>query len=178
VFWFFYRFFEWRKRFRSSFIASAMVGITMIIHIAFLYSAVRHFVGFPFERSNMNYGQRRLLLLPLVFLFLCLIYFLYYRKRAKVILEKKGGKRFSSISNILIISVLLILPLLAAIIFTNSCNAERIKREKPLSFKNVQNIEIQRNQNGDIDFWYPLIKKTARALNLDSLENQVIIGKR
>ncbi|MFT3823040.1 MAG: hypothetical protein QM731_03935 [Chitinophagaceae bacterium] len=119
VFWFFYKFFEWRKGFQSSFIASMMVCFTMIVHIALLYSFIRYIGGISIGVLDGSYRQRRLILLPIVMLFSFLVWVIYYGSRALDILEKNSSKKISSGLSILMIIIILVVPLLVAIILTN-----------------------------------------------------------
>ena len=119
VFWFFYRFFEWRKGFQSSFIAGAMVVFTLAIHLLLLYGIVRNFTGIAFPYFSGSYGQRKLMLLPLVVVLFFILYFGYYKKYGDKILSKYGDKKFSKPKNIIFIILLLVVPLIAAIKLTN-----------------------------------------------------------
>jgi hypothetical protein len=115
IFWFFYKFFEWRKGFKSAFIAGAMVGFALVIHLFLLYGIVRYATGFTLPYFSDSYGQRKLMLLPLAIVFFLIIYFGYYRKQAQKILSRYAGNKFSRPINILLIVLLLIVPLMIAI---------------------------------------------------------------
>lgn len=119
VFWFFYKFFEWRKGFKSSFLAAAMVGFAMEIHLALLYAIVRYFTGLSVGGLTGSYGQRRLILLPFAIAWCFIIYYIYYKKKAPDILEKYTNEHFSKTKNILFIILLLVVPLVVAIKLTN-----------------------------------------------------------
>lgn len=94
IFWFFYKFFEWRKGFKSSFIASAMVGLTILVHLGLVHSIIRYFTRFTIGVFSNSYGYNRLILLPVVILWFYILYQFYYKKRADEILEKR--KKISS----------------------------------------------------------------------------------
>jgi hypothetical protein len=119
IFWFFYKFFEWRKDFKSSFIASAMVGLTILIHLGLIHSIIRYFTGFTIGVFSNSYGYNRLILLPLVILWFFILYQFYYKKRADQILEKRMENKFSEPKNIIMAVVLIVVPLLIAIKLTN-----------------------------------------------------------
>jgi uncharacterized membrane protein len=120
VFWFFYKYFEWRKGFQSPSTAATMVGFTITVHIAFLYSLFRYLLGYSIGTFDgaYSYGQRKLMLLPLALLLYYLIYHLYYKRKASSILEQYVDKEFSTARNILIVVSLLVIPLIGIIIFT------------------------------------------------------------
>lgn len=119
IFWFFYKFFEWRKGFKSSFIASAMVGLTILIHLGLIHSIVRYLTGFTIGVFSNSYGYNRLILLPLVFLWFFIVYQLCYKKRASQILEGRKENKFSKPKNIIFVVALIVVPLLLSIKLTN-----------------------------------------------------------
>jgi hypothetical protein len=112
VFWFFYRFFEWRKRFRSVFVATSIVGLTMVLHLALIYSILRSLDLFIVDPWEGSYGRRKYLLIGGAIVFFLLVYLLYYRSNAKGILENYKDKQFSILKNVLIIVMLLVVPLI------------------------------------------------------------------
>ena len=120
IFWFFYRFFEWRKGFESTFLASAMVGLTILIHLGLIHSIIRYFTGFTIGVFSNSYGHNRLILLPLVILWFIVLYFIYYKKNSDKILQKRNANKFSEPKHIILTIVLMVLPLLIAIKLTNS----------------------------------------------------------
>ena len=119
VFWFFYKFFEWRKGFKSFFLPAGMVGLAVLIHLGLAYSIVRYFTGFTVEFLSSSYGYNRLILLPIILFFFFCLYQLYYKKNAERILEKRRIDNFSQPRNILLIILVLVLPLLVSIRLTN-----------------------------------------------------------
>lgn len=119
VFWFFHKFFEWRKGFKSAFLASAMVGLTFIIHVLLAYALLRYFTGIHLGKVNGNYSDRKLLYSPFVIGIFLMTYFFYYKKKSQVILNKKENGNFSNPKNIFYILVILVIPLLLVIFFTN-----------------------------------------------------------
>lgn len=119
VFWFFYKFFEWRKKFKSVFLASAVVGLAIIIHVMLLYNIVRFFTGFNFEMMYRSYDDRKIILLPFVLGLYLIIYFGYYKIKSEYILEKHKLKKISSPLNIIYIFLILAVPLLIAIKFNS-----------------------------------------------------------
>jgi len=111
IFWFFYRFFEWRKGFQSSFLACAMVSLALVIHISLAYQVLSYFAGVKLPYLSGSYGQRRLILMPLVIILFFILYFIYFRRKAADILERYSGKSFSKPINIIFIALLLIFPI-------------------------------------------------------------------
>ena len=122
IFWFFYKPFEWRKGFQSSFIAGAMAGLTLVIHLLLLYRILTYFIGFKLPYFTGNYGQRRLMLLPLVIIFFFILYFGYYKKKTGDILEKYKDKKFSKPKNIFLIILLIAVPLIVVIRLAKTVN--------------------------------------------------------
>ncbi len=116
VFWFFYRFFERRKRFKSVFVATSIVGLAMVLHLALIYSILRSLAVFKVDPWEGSYGKRKYLLMIAAVVFFLLVYLLYYKNNAKEILEQYQGKKFSSSKNVLKIILLLVAPLI--ILFT------------------------------------------------------------
>ncbi|OJW01549.1 MAG: hypothetical protein BGO52_13760 [Sphingobacteriales bacterium 44-61] len=119
LFWFFYKFFEWRKGFKSPLIASAMVGLVILIHIGLIHSIVRYFTGFTIGVFSNSYGYNRLILLPVVILWFYFLYHFFYRKRADKILESRKENKFSEPKNIIFVILLIVVPLIIAIRLTN-----------------------------------------------------------
>jgi len=119
VFWFFYKFFEWRKGFRSSFLSACMVGLAIIIHLGLIHSVLRYFTGFTIGVFTSRYGYNRLLLLPIILSCFFVVYQFYYRKRANDILKHYGEEQVFSIKNILYIVLIMAVPLIIAILLTN-----------------------------------------------------------
>ncbi|MCP9750046.1 hypothetical protein [Ferruginibacter sp. HRS2-29] len=119
VFWFFYKFFEWRKGFKSIFLSAAMVGLTVLIHLLLLYAVIRYFTNTTLGKLNGSYTDRKLLYSPFVIGIFLIVYFFYYRRKSEVVLNKKENDRFSRPINIFYIILILVVPLLLAILFTN-----------------------------------------------------------
>ncbi|OQP64204.1 hypothetical protein A4R26_33735 [Niastella populi] len=119
VFWFFYKFFEWRKKFKSPFLPASMVGLTMIIHLGLIHAFLRYFTGFNIGVISNKYGYNRLILLPIVLLWFFLVYQLYYKKRSDEILKHYSESCFYSLKNILYIILVIVVPLIVAIWLTN-----------------------------------------------------------
>jgi hypothetical protein len=119
IFWFFYKFFEWRKGFQSFFISGTMVAFAVIIHLLLLYNILRYFTGFTIPYFSGNYGQRKLILLPMVIVLFFMLYFGYYKNKGEGILLKYEGKKFSNSKNIIFIIFLLVVPLIIVIKLSN-----------------------------------------------------------
>ncbi len=115
VFWFFYKFFEWRKDFKSVFLASVIVVLSFLIHLMLIYNVLRYFSGFGFDTMNRSYVDRKLILLPFVLVLFLIFYFGYYKFKSEHILEKYKSEKFSKPLNIIYILLILVVPLLIAI---------------------------------------------------------------
>ncbi len=120
IFWFFYKFHQWRDKYDSVSLPSGAVMVTLIIHIGLVYSVFRFFYqSNPLGWGNdLSYGQRKYLMFPFGILFLFLVYF-YYRRKSKAILAKYEGKKPFTIKNILLIVLIMVVPLIIAIRLTN-----------------------------------------------------------
>jgi hypothetical protein len=119
IFWFFYRFFEWRKGFQSVFLSSAMAGLAMLMHLLLGYCLLRYFGLIPISTFTETYTQRKLIILPFVLIFFVILYYGYYKNHAHNILEKRPREKFSRPVNILYMTLILVVPLLIAIRLTN-----------------------------------------------------------
>jgi hypothetical protein len=120
VFWFFYKFHQWRDKYDSVSLPSGAVMVTLIIHIGLVYSIFRFVndsnpLGWG---NNLSYGQRKYLMFPFGILSLVLIYF-YYRKKSKAILARYDGKKPFTVKNILLIILIMVVPLIIMIRLTN-----------------------------------------------------------
>ena len=123
VFWFFYKYFEWKDKDDSTFIPSAVVILTFTFHLILLFSLLRHFTDISIDLipwgKDLSYGQRKYLGMPFVMLLFFLVWYFYYRKKSKAILAKYEGKNPFTVKNILLIILIMIVPLIIAIRFTN-----------------------------------------------------------
>jgi hypothetical protein len=119
VFWYFYKFFEWRKDFKSVFLASAIVGLAIIIHVMLIYNLIKYFTGFSFGIMNGSYTDRKLIFLPFVLAVFLITYYSYYKTQSGYILEKNKLGKISSPLNIFYILLILVVPLLVAIKFNS-----------------------------------------------------------
>jgi len=119
IFWFFYKFFEWRDKYKSPFLAASMVGFVVVIHLSAVYAVFRYFSGSTISLFSDNYAYNRLMLLPIVILFFFIVYRLYYKKKVDEILAKFDERNPFSVKNIAIVVLLIIVPLLFAIKLTN-----------------------------------------------------------
>ena len=119
VFWFFYKYFEWRKGFKSVFLASLIVALALLIHIMLLYSVARYLNLITISQLNKSYVERKVIRLPFVLILYLSVYFFYYKSKAEIILETYKSRKYNSYSNILLASGILLLPLILAITITN-----------------------------------------------------------
>lgn len=121
VFWFFYKFYEWKDKDDSTFIPAGPTVIAGIIHLFLFYSIYRFSTHTnPLEwGTGLSYGQRKYLMFPFVILLFFLVWYFYYRKKSKVILAKYEGKKPFTIKNILLIILIMVVPLIIAIRLTN-----------------------------------------------------------
>lgn len=121
IFWFFYKYFEWKDKDDSTFIPSALVIFSFIIHLFFFYSVYRISThSNPLEwGSGLSYGQRKYLGFPFVMLLFFIIWYFYYRKKARQILSKYEGKKALTAKNIVLVLLIMVVPLIIAIKLTN-----------------------------------------------------------
>lgn len=124
VFWFFYKYFKWKDKDDSTLIPSAFVILTLTFHLMLILSMLRYYTDINIDLmpwgKSLNYGQRKYLGIPFVILLFFLVWFFYYRKRASKILAKYEGKKPFTIKNILLIILIMVMPLLISIWFTNT----------------------------------------------------------
>jgi tellurite resistance protein TehA-like permease len=121
IFWFFYKFHEWKDKDNSSFVPSCVVMVVFIIHVGLRFSIIRYFSGIttPLWGEELSYGQRKYLMFPFAVLLFFLVWFLYYRKKAKYILEKYEGQKPFTVKKIISVVLIIVVPLIIAIKFTN-----------------------------------------------------------
>ena len=121
VFWFFYKYFEWKSKDDSTFIPATLVIFSFIIHLFLIYSIYRYGTHTnPLEwGTGLSYGQRKYLMFPFVILLFFLVWYFYYRKKSKAILSKFEGRKAFTVKNILLIILIMVVPLIIAIRFTN-----------------------------------------------------------
>jgi len=119
IFWFFYKFFEWRDKYKSPFLSSAMVGLVIVIHLSVIYSVIRYLSGYTVGMPSDKYAYNKLILLPFVILLFFFIYKFYYKKREQEILTRFGDRNAFSVRNILIVVFVIVVPLMIAIRLTN-----------------------------------------------------------
>jgi len=123
VFWFFYKYFEWKDKDDSTFIPSAVVILTFTFHLILLFSLFRYFTDININLipwgKDLSYGQIKYLGMPFVILLFILVWRFYYRKKAKIILSKYEGKKPFTIKNIWLIIFIMVVPLIVAIRLTN-----------------------------------------------------------
>ena len=121
VFWFFYKHFEWKNKDDSTLIPAMLVLLSIVIHLAFVYSIYRYSTHTnPLEwGTELTYGQRKLIMFPFAILLFFLVWYFYYRKRSKTIISKYEGKKPFTIKNILLIILIMVVPLIIAIRLTN-----------------------------------------------------------
>ncbi len=121
VFWFFYKFYEWKDKDDSTLVPAAPAVIAGLIHSFLIYSIYRYATHTnPLEwGTGLSYGQRKYLMFPFVILLFFLVWFFYYRKKANEILSKYEGKNPFTVKNILLIILIMMVPLIIAIRLTN-----------------------------------------------------------
>jgi hypothetical protein len=118
VFWFFYRFFEKRKKFRSVFVATSLVGLVILVHISLLYSILNFFSLFRIKSWQGSYGVIKYFLIGIVCIFFLIIYMVYYKRNARKILARYHGGKFSSPENVFKIVLLLVIPLIIVFVLS------------------------------------------------------------
>lgn len=119
VFWFFYRYFEKYKGYKSPFLSAAAVVTALIIHLGLIHSIIRYFTGFNIGTFSTDYTTNKFILLPIVFLAFFICFKLYYQSRTRVILEKYENKNPFSLTNILLILIIMVVPIIAIAVLTN-----------------------------------------------------------
>jgi uncharacterized membrane protein len=118
LFWYFYRFLEWRKGFRSSFVAANLVCVTAIIHLLCAYSIVRFLTGRSFHFGSGTYGYTKLMWMIIVTVISAFVYLSYYKNKADAILRRYEGRCIFHRANVLRILAIFLVPLLVAIILS------------------------------------------------------------
>jgi len=114
IYWFFYKYFIWRKSFRSSIVASSTVGLAIAIHILLVLSIIKVFTGWTIKSflTNYEYGARKwimiLMILPLFFG----LDFFYFRKRKDEILNKYVAQNPFTTKHIALIFLIMLVPLI------------------------------------------------------------------
>jgi hypothetical protein len=119
IFWFFYKYFEWRDKDKSPLLGASVVGFTVTIHFFALYSITRYFYGRTIAIFSKNYAYNKLLMLPFALLFFFLLYILHYKKKADEILEKFSERKPFTVKNIILVVVVIVVPLIFGIKMTN-----------------------------------------------------------
>mgnify|MGYP006990010734 CR=1 FL=1 len=112
IFCFFYHFFERKKKFKSIFVATSIVGLAAGLHLVLLYSIIKKIIGFDFEFSVSTYGERKYFLIVFALVFFLILYFAYYRNKGQEILAECRGQQFLNIRNGAYIIAILFLPLI------------------------------------------------------------------
>lgn len=102
IYWFSFKFFDWRKGFKSSSLSSAMGRLSIASHFLFIHSIVRYFTGWNLGTFSNNYTINKLILLPLAFCFFFIIDKFFYSARKEKILKKYADKEPILVSNILL----------------------------------------------------------------------------
>jgi hypothetical protein len=121
IFWFFYKYFEWKDKDDSTFVPSCLVFLALAFHAILLYSILRYYSGVnPLGwGETLSYGQRKLIMFPFAILMFFLIWYFYYRKKAKQILEARQDRKALTVKNIVLVLLIMVVPLIIAIRFTN-----------------------------------------------------------
>lgn len=121
IFWFFYKYFEWKNKDDSKFIPATLVIFTIVIHLFLLYSIYRFWTHTNALEwgTGLSYGQRKFLIFPFLILIFFIVWYFYYRKKSKTILAKYEGKKPFTVKNILLIILIMVVPLIIAIRLTN-----------------------------------------------------------
>lgn len=75
IFWFFYKYFEWKNKDDSKFIPATLVIFTIVIHLFLLYSIYRFWTHTNALEwgTGLSYGQRKFLIFPFLILNILLI---------------------------------------------------------------------------------------------------------
>lgn len=118
LFWFFYKFFEWRKGFKSTFLSASMVGLAIIVHLGLLHAILRYLTGFNIGVFSNHYGYNRLILLPIVITWF-FIMFQVYKRISNDILRRYNEKYNLNFKTTFYVALILIVPLIISIWLTN-----------------------------------------------------------
>src|SRR5690625_5266873 len=114
VFWFFYKYFEWKDKDDSTFIPSAVVILTFTFHLILLFSLFRYFTDININLipwgKDLSYGQIKYLGMPFVILLFILVWRFYYHNKAKIIISMYECLKQFLIMNILLISLIIVVP--------------------------------------------------------------------
>lgn len=123
IFWFFYKYFEWKDKDDSIFIPSAVVILTLTFHSILLFSLLRYFNIINIDLlpwgKDLSYGQRKYIGIPFIILLFFLVWYFYYRRKSKAILSRYGDKKPFTVKNILLVILIMVVPLIIAIRLTN-----------------------------------------------------------
>jgi hypothetical protein len=118
VFWFFYMFFSKKRNDDSSFTPACAVGVAIIIHAGMIFAIQRYFTGLDIDfRRDLTYGQRKYFFMPFFLIGFVVIWFLFYRKRKKTIINKFKDKDAFTSRNYMLITLILLVPLIIGSIF-------------------------------------------------------------
>ena len=121
IFWFFYKFFEWKEKSRSTLIPAMIVVIAFMFHLGLVYSLFRYITHQnPLEwGGDLSYSDRKYLGMPFVLVIYLLIWHFYYRKRAARIMNSYEGKKPFTVRNIIFVLLITVVPLIIAIRLVN-----------------------------------------------------------
>lgn len=121
VFWFFYKYFEWKDKDDSTFIPTTLVVLCFCIHVFLGYSIYRvatHSNLLEWQ-TQLKYGQNKYVLILFIVIIMVIIWLLYYKKRATMIIGHYKDKKPFTVKSIFIITLIMIVPLVIAVLLTN-----------------------------------------------------------
>ena len=124
IFWFFYKYFEWRIYTRSPLLGYCMVAAAISIHLFLIYSVVYYLTGYDIAAFSNAYGYDKLMMLPYALLLFFIIQYFYYRKKTQHILDKYGDRPLFTIKNIALVLLIMVIPLVLVILFDNAAMRE------------------------------------------------------
>lgn len=112
VFWFFYRYFEKNQKLRSVFVATSIVGLSIVLHVTMLYCIARSLGLFSIPVSNAPFGTRKYYMISIAIAFFAALYFGYYKRNGPKILKTYNGKELWTVRSVGFIALFIILPLI------------------------------------------------------------------
>jgi len=118
LFCFFYKYFEWKKGFKSIAVAAMTVSLVLMIHVLLVYKILSILFGWGNLNFQLNYGSRTLIFYPIMAGIFSLSYFLYFKRNGQRILVQFENKNIFSPKHIVFMCLLCIAPLAMVILLS------------------------------------------------------------
>ncbi len=120
IYWFFFKFYEWKDKSDSTFLPSCASTVALEIHVLLIYSIMRYSSVVSYvDYGNLSYSDRKYLFLPFALLLFLVTWFFYYRRRHIAIMKKFDAKKPFTFLNITLVILIFAVPLLVAIRLVN-----------------------------------------------------------